>query len=107
MDDASVVGVLEGRRDVGENRKGLAHGNLADGQTRAKRFPRDERHRVEWESRCHARGDDGDDVRLLKPRREANLALEPLFAQPLGELWRQQLDDDLSTELRLFGEKDT
>ena len=44
---------------------------------------------------------------MLKPRRELDLALEPIRGNAGAELGRQQLYDDAAAEARFFSEKDT
>ena len=45
-------------------------------------------------------------MRMLQPRGELDLALEPLDRHARRELRRQQLDDDLSSERELRGHED-
>ena len=50
-----------------------------------------------------ARAQHRNDVRLLERRGELDLALEALGADPLRELGRQDLHNDLSSEARFVG----
>ena len=57
--------------------------------------PVDERHRVVRHAVHLPRREHGHDVRMLQPRRELDLALEPLGVDAGQQLRRQHLHDDV------------
>jgi Tol biopolymer transport system component/tRNA A-37 threonylcarbamoyl transferase component Bud32 len=66
------------------------------------RFAAHVRHRIEGESfRRGARGEHGDDVRLLQRGRKLDRAREPLGRHSLRELRRKHLDHDVTRERRV------
>ncbi len=75
-------------------------------ETRAQRLALDERHRVEGQAVRVAGGEHRDDVRLLQRGDRPDLALEPLGAEPLREVGREHLHDDLALEPLLLGDED-
>jgi hypothetical protein len=73
----------------------------------AEALPLDERHRVVQHAALELAGrEEGHDVRVLQPRGEADLALEPLRGEPLGEVGAEHLHDHLSPERGLVGDED-
>ena len=70
------------------------------------RLALNEGHRVVEEPIGVARGEHRDDVRVPKPRRERDLALEPLGAHLARELGRKHLHNDAPTERRLGSHED-
>ena len=78
----------------------------SDESSRAQALAGDERHRVPRQPADVARAQHRDDVRLLQRGSEADLALEPLGAQPLGQLGREYLEHDAPPEARLLGHED-
>ena len=85
----------ERARDVLEDAHRLAHRQRAARQPRAQRLALDERHDEERQAVRLARAQHRHDVRMLKRRRQHDLALEPVDRDRRGELVRQHLDDDL------------
>src|SRR6266581_4090024 len=100
----SSVRASECPRDVAED----AH-DLVDRQRRAAREPVAERepgHEGHGEVRHAARGpggEDRNDVRLLQPGGQPNLAREAIGRHAGRELRRENLDDDLAAERRFSG----
>jgi hypothetical protein len=107
MDDPALVRVRQRAGDVAQHAHRLRNAHRARrSQARAQALALDERHRVEWHAGRFAGAEHGDDVRLLQRRGEPDLALEPLGADALRELGREELDDDFATEARLVGQED-
>ena len=63
----------------------------------------DERHDVVEQVAGGARGEEGDDVRMLQGGGQLDLALEPLGLDRRGHLGREYLDDGGSVELGIEG----
>ena len=106
VDDASIVRVGERLGNVAQD---VDRRVDLDGPVRepgAQTLAVHERHRVVRQPLEIARGDDRDDVRLLKRRRELDLPLEPLGRHGGGELRGEHLDDDPSPEAALEGHED-
>ena len=74
-------------------------------ESRAQRFPLDERHRVIREPVHLADREERHDVRVLKPRGDADLTLEPRDRHGARELFRQQLRDDTPPEHEVLGDE--
>ena len=107
VDDPLPVGVGERGGDVAENGEALLDRNWTFANPLAQRFPAHERHgEVRISADGLARGEHGYDVRLLEPRREPDLALEPRRREGVGELGRQNLDDDVAPERLVAGDED-
>ena len=64
------------------------------GEARAQRLALHERHHVVRQPVDFAGREHRHDVRMLQPRRELDLALEPLGVHARGELGQEHLDDD-------------
>jgi hypothetical protein len=107
VDDPALVRVGEGRGDVAEDVDALAdrHRCARDKQV-AQRPPFDERHREERNPVGLAGGDDRHDVRVLQPRDELDLAMEPVEAHATGQVRWKELDDDLAVQAPLGGQED-
>ena len=107
VDDALLVGHGQCVGHVADDAHRLGHGELAHArQLGAERFALDEGHDVEEEVALAAGGQEGDDVRVLQPRRQAHLALEALDADGRGGFRREDLHHHLALDLHLFGEED-
>ena len=72
----------------------------------AQRLALDERHGVVRHAVAVAGGEHGDDVGLLQPRGELDLAVEALGADVGCELGGEDFDDDEAIEPDLAGEED-
>jgi hypothetical protein len=106
--DAGAVRVGERARDVARDAHRVRHRQPALArEPRAEALTLDERHRVEEHAAVElTRGEERDDVRVLEPRREADLALEPLGGERLGEVGVEHLHHHLAPERRLVGDED-
>ena len=104
--DAVLVRVRERARHVAQRAHHLGHGQLARPQARAQRFALHERHREPGEPVGVAGREEGDDVRMLQPRGERDLALEALHRHAARQLRREHLEDHAPVERRLRGEED-
>jgi hypothetical protein len=103
VDHATLVRVGQGGRDVAQEAKSLSHGHrLPAPQPLAEGAPLHERHR-EVRNVAGAGRQHGDDVGVLEPRGEQDLAAEALGAEPRRQVGRQHLHDDLAAEGALFG----
>ena len=108
MHDAVRMSVGERVHDIAQRSHNIAYGKLMlPRKSGAQRFPGDERHGVKQQAVLRACRKQGDDMRMLQPRRELDLALEAIGAQPGGEIRRQNLDDDPSVEREIMHEEDT
>ena len=72
-------------------------------EPRAQRLTFDERHGEIRQPGAAAGREHRHDVRMLEPRREHDLAFEPLDRDAGGHLRRQHLHDDLALQRMLFG----
>ena len=107
MDDALVVGVVERTGHVPQ--QGHPFGQrerLGAGHPGAERLAPHVRHGVVGEAVGGPGVEDRDDVGVLQPGREPDLAGEALGAQALRELGGDDLDHDLPIERRLRGDPD-
>jgi len=98
VDDAAAVRVDERARDVLENAHRFAHRERSAREARAQRLAFDERHDEERETVGLSRAQHRHDVRMLQRRREHDLALEAVHGDRGGELVREHLHDDHSSE---------
>ena len=94
--DTLGVRVVERAGDVAQDRHGLGerHAVGCVAQPVAHRGALDERHDVVGHAVRDTGGEHGDDVRVLEPRGELDLASEPLGAQVGAEARGERLDDD-------------
>jgi hypothetical protein len=102
MDDAAIVGGLEGLGDLPRDGDRLVDRDRAAGQTRRQRLARDVFH--DEISRTFVVGQlvNAGDVRVLECAERLRLALEAGHALGVGrELWRQGLDRHVPPELRV------
>jgi hypothetical protein len=108
------VRVGEGARDVLEDGHGLADRERSALESGAQRLALDERHDEvrQWRRRRHggvgryfARREHRHDVRVLKRRREHDLAFEPIDRDGRGQLIRQDLHDDGAPERVVAGDE--
>ena len=104
MDHTVRVGVFQRLGNLLQDVDRVPHSEASGGETRPERLAFGKRHRVVRQSfgaRRHldlAGRDHEDDMRMLKPGRELNLALESLDVESLRELGREDLDDDRPAE---------
>src|SRR5258708_7325493 len=99
MDDAAFVGVREGPRHVLEDAHRPAHLERALAlDPRSQRLAFDERHREVRHAVDLARGEHPDDMWMLQSGREHDLALETFHRHAGGEILRQDLHDDPTSE---------
>lgn len=99
MHDVLTVRVRQGPRDIAENRDRLPQGQLARAfDARAERFTVDEGHRVVRQAIRFPRRKQRDDVGMLQPRGERDLAAESLEDQTADEIRCENLGEDKSAE---------
>ncbi len=96
VDDALRVGVVERLGDVAQNRHRLGDRQLAAHEPRPQRLAFDERHREVRQTVHLARGQQRDDVRMLEPRGDQDLAPEAVEVDAVAEFGGENLDDDLA-----------
>src|SRR4029079_15262942 len=100
------VRVLEGVGDVAQEANRLADRQLPGaGKARTERFTLDEGHCVEQQPLAGAGGENRNDVRMLEPGGELDLAAESLDVDSRAEVRRQNLDDDVAPERVLPGDE--
>jgi hypothetical protein len=100
--------VAECVREVPEDGDGICDGDGATGtESRAERIALDPRHHVVWPTLQVPGPDHGNDVGLLQPRCERDLAREPLRAHGRGELGGKYLRHHAPLELALPDEEHT
>jgi hypothetical protein len=103
MRDAFAVRVLECPRDVAQHRDGLGDRELATREPRAKRLALHERHGVVRQA-LHLPGrEQRDDVRVLQPGGERDLAVEARDRHGPRELGGEDFHDDAAAEGGFFG----
>src|SRR5687767_8451027 len=102
VNDSVLVRVTEGACYITQNADcfGKRLGTFAF-EFRAKRQSLDERHRVIRKPSGIAGRVQRYDVRMLQPRSDFYLARKPLGVHARGELWGENLDDDLASERRI------
>ena len=76
MHDIAGMGIVEGLGDITQDGDGFADGESAVGDASAERMPIDVGHRIVGEPFGLTGIEDGDDVRVLQPGSDADLALE-------------------------------
>ena len=107
MDDAVVVGVVEGAGDLAKNADAFVDRELAlAGEPRAQRLTLDVRHREIRNAPGVAGVQQRNDVRVLETRGEGDLALESLDGHAGRHLRREHLDDHAPAERCLLGHED-
>jgi hypothetical protein len=109
--DALLVRIGERAGHLPEQPHGLAHRERsALAQPLAQRAPLDEGHREVGHARPldrrEAGGEHRDDVRVLEPRGQLDLAAEALDAEPGGQVEGEQLDHDAPDEGGLLRQED-
>ena len=108
VDNALVVRELERAGDVAEDVHDVADAHRAcTHEAHAKRLALDKGHRVEGQAIHLAGAEDGDDVRMLQPRRELDLAAEAFDVDASGEIGREHLHDDASSQRAFLGDEHT
>ena len=98
--DGECIGDVTGERDRLLDRQGPA------GEELAERRAAHERHRVPEEPVALAGAQQRDDVRVLEPRGELDLATEAVDAHAAGEVGWQDLDHHRATQRTLGGDED-
>jgi hypothetical protein len=98
---------LERRRRVGARDPVHRKPHHRNGANEQRQRIERERHGVVRESVDVAGGKQRNDMRMLKARRELDLALESIGRNTGAELRRQQLHDDPAAEACFLGEQDT
>src|SRR6185437_7219059 len=89
--------MVERTGDLDCNPYRLVNGELSRAvEPVAQRFPVDLRHHVVQRARGLARVEEGKNVRMTEPRREADLAEEAFRAERLADIGAQDLDGDLA-----------
>src|SRR4029077_1977258 len=104
---ALLVGVSERVHDVAQEPHGVYHRQLAlPRQLGAERLALDEGHGVVEQVAGPAGREERDDMRMLQPGRELDLAAEALHVDPRGQVGREDLDHHLAPERALLREID-
>src|SRR5688572_376079 len=99
VDDSLTMRVSQCIDDVAKDAHHLIDRQfVVTSQSCPKGLARDERHRVMQQPSFGTSREDWYDVRMLQPRRQLDLALEPLGAQARRKFRGEDLDDDLSIE---------
>ena len=107
MDDAVAVGVVQGGRGLARDPERVAHRELLlAGEAGAEGLALDVGHGEPEPAGRVARVEHGEDVRVLEPGREADLAKEALGAESGGELGVEDLEGDGAVVLEVAGEED-
>ena len=107
MDHAMSVGVVERARDLPRNRESFFQPKLLfAGELRPKRFPTHERQDVPDEAVVRAGLDQGEDVRMIELRADADLLEEALGAKHRCEIRPEDLECHLAIVLQVLGEID-
>ena len=105
MDHAGPVGRRQRLRDLAEQPYGLGHRQLAAaGQAVAEGLALDVGHDVIEEAVGVARVDQAEDMGVLEPGGDLDLAGEPLGAERGGQLGAQDLHRHLAVVLQVLGE---
>ena len=108
MHDSLRMCVAQCISNFAEDSRRFIHRQLAcSREPGAQVFAADERHCVVEEIAARARSKKGNDVRMLKPRSELNLPTKAVAIQPCREIGRENLDNNLSSELGLRRDKYT
>ena len=95
VDDAVLVGVVERARGLGGDAEGVFERELAlAAEPVAQRFALDERHGEPQLAGRFAGVEHGQDVGMLEPGGEVDLALEALGAERGGKLGEEDLEGD-------------
>ena len=106
MHDTLSMRVVERRRDLPRDVERLVEVKLPLAiELGAQRFAADERHHVVQKPVRRPGVDQGEDVRMIEPRADADLVQEPLAAEHGGELRTQHLEGDVALVLEVMGEK--
>ena len=107
VDDAVLVGVVERARGLGGDPERVVHRELAlAAEPVAEALALDERHGEPEAAGGLAGVVDGQDVRVLEPGGEVDLALEALGAERGGELGEQDLEGDRAVVAEVVGQVD-
>ena len=106
MRDAFTMRVLQCACDVSQNPDRFRDRQLTAREAGAQRFAVDERHDVVRQSVELPHRQQGDDVRVLQPRRDADLALEARNRDGPRALVGQELRDHATPEREVFGDED-
>jgi hypothetical protein len=107
VDDAVLVGVVEGAGGLAGDLDGVVHRELPlSPEALTERLALHERHGEPELAGGLARVVDGEDVGMLEPGREADLALEPVGTERSGELGQEHLERYRPVVLDVVGEKD-
>ena len=107
VDHAVPVGVLERPGGLGGDPERLVHRQLPlPPEPVAERLALDERHGEPELAGGLARVVDGEDVRVLQPGGELDLALEALGAERVGQVGVQHLERDRPVVPQVLGEED-
>jgi hypothetical protein len=100
MDDALLVRVPQRGRDLAHQPNGLRYQLAHARQAVTQRHPIDERHRIIGQAVDIPSAQQRDDVRMLEPSGERDLALKTRHGQVGRELRRQHLRDNGTPQLR-------
>ena len=107
MDDAALVGVLQGAADfAGDPERGVERKLLFPGEPLPERLALGERHHIVQQAAGLSRVIQRENVGVLECRGDFDLAEEPLAAEDGRQLGFEQLDGDGSAVLQVLGEKD-
>ena len=98
---------MEGARGLGRNAERVVHRKLSlAAEAVAERLALDERHGEPQAAGGLARVVDRQDMRVLEPGGELDLALEPLGAEGGGELGEEDLEGDRAVVPEVLGQVD-
>ena len=107
MDDAVLVGVLQGAADfAGDLERGVERKLLFPREPLPERLALGERHHVVEQAVGLSRVVERENVGVLERRGDLDLAEEPLAAEDGRQLGLEQLDGDPPAVLQVLGEKD-
>ena len=108
MDDAALVGELEGTRDfLGQSHRVLDGELFLAGEAAAEGLTLDKGHDVVEKAIGLARIDESENVRVLEAGRGLDLGEEAVAADDGAQLGMEDLDGDLAAVLQVFGEVDS
>ena len=107
MDDATLVRVLKRLRDIARDRDGLVDGNrMLALEERPHAVAIDVGHREPEAATRVARVVDGQDMRMLEARRDADFAAKAIRPERVRDLGAQHLERDQSVVLEVAREED-
>src|SRR5687768_7630594 len=105
MDDPGGMGIRERADDVPEDADCVHDGERAARHAHSERLAAHERHDEVGKAYDNPCAQNGDDVRMVEPGEDHDLALEPLHGDGGGEGRAEHLDDDFAIEREFLGDE--